>query len=56
MGKAMVQENNALLVPSTYAWQLARADSRVGDGLCARINYGENNSGDNYHDGEDYAK
>lgn len=38
-------------VPCGDAWQLARADERVGDGLCARLSV-NNGAGDNCHDGD----
>ncbi len=47
----ITQENNVKLVPSGDAWQIARADSRVGDNMCARL--GTNgDKGDYYHDGD----
>lgn len=45
-----VAESNAVdLVPSGDAWQLARANTVVGDVLCNKNN---TDSGDNYHDGD----
>ena len=45
------EENGVPLVPTGDAWQIARADARIGDVLCART--GTNgNIGDYYHDGD----
>jgi len=42
------KENNVPLIPTGDAWQLARADERIGDVLCNRISDG----GDGTHDGD----
>ena len=51
VSQIIAQENNVKIVPSGDAWQIARADSRVGDNMCARL--GTNGDlGDYYHDGD----
>ena len=51
ISKEIEEENNVNMIPCADAWQIARADARVGDVLCARL--GENgNLGDYYHDGD----
>ncbi len=42
------KENNVPLIPTGDAWQLARADERIGDVLCNRASDG----GDGTHDGD----
>ena len=49
--QTIAKENNVKLIPSGDAWQIARADSRVGDNMCARIDI-NGNKGDYYHDGD----
>ena len=49
--QTIAQENNVKLVPSGDAWQIARADSRVGDNMCARLGI-NGDLGDYYHDGD----
>ena len=49
--QTIAQDNNVKLVPSGDAWQIARADSRVGDDMCARLGVNDN-LGDYYHDGD----
>ena len=44
-------ENNVDIVPCADAWQIARADSRVGDNMCARLGV-NGDKGDYYHDGD----
>ncbi len=47
----IAKENNVTQIPCADAWQIARADARVGDNMCARV--GTNgNLGDYYHDGD----
>ena len=49
--QTIANENNVKLVPSGDAWQIARADSRVGDDMCARLGVNAD-LGDYYHDGD----
>ena len=46
--KQICLENNVPLIPTGDAWQLARADERIGDVLCNRASDG----GDGTHDGD----
>jgi hypothetical protein len=51
VSQQVAKKNNVCIVPSGDAWQIARADARVGDTLCARLgNNGD--KGDYYHDGD----
>ena len=51
VSQIIAQDNSVNLIPAGDAWQVARADSRVGDVLCARL--GANDGlGDCYHDGD----
>ena len=46
---SVCEMNNVPRIPAGDAWQLARANTLVGDTLC---NKNGNNYGDNYHDGD----
>ena len=51
VSQMVAKENGVNLIPSGDAWQLARADERVGDTMCKRL--GTNGDlGDYYHDGD----
>ena len=47
----IAEENNVNIVPCGDAWQIARADARVGDNMCARLDKNKT-LGDYYHDGD----
>ena len=47
----MCEDHKVDRIPAGDAWQLARADARVGDHLCARAGVNED-KGDGYHDGD----
>ena len=47
----IAEENGVDIVPCGDAWQIARADARVGDNMCARLNT-NGDKGDYYHDGD----
>ena len=47
----IAKENGVNMVPCADAWQIARADARVGDNMCARLGV-NGNLGDYYHDGD----
>lgn len=51
VSRLIAQENGVKLIPAGDAWQIARADSRIGDVLCARANSNDG-LGDCYHDGD----
>ena len=53
----IAEENGVNIVPCGDAWQIARADARVGDTMCARLDnkavaLENDNRGDYYHDGD----
>jgi len=48
VAQTLCKENNVPNIPCGDAWQLARADARIGDVLCNKDNAGNT---DNYHDG-----
>ena len=51
VSQEVAKENGVNIIPSGDAWQLARADARVGDTMCKRL--GTNGDlGDYYHDGD----
>ena len=51
VSQEVAKENGVNLIPSGDAWQIARADARVGDTMCKRL--GTNGDlGDYYHDGD----
>lgn len=51
ISQEVAKENKVDIIPSGDAWQLARADARVGDTMCKRL--GTNGDlGDYYHDGD----
>ena len=51
VSQEIAAQNGVNLIPSGDAWQIARADARVGDTMCKRA--GKNgNLGDYYHDGD----
>lgn len=51
VSQEVAKQNGVNLIPSGDAWQIARADARVGDTMCKRT--GKNgNLGDYYHDGD----
>lgn len=51
VSQKVAKQNGVNLIPSGDAWQIARADARVGDTMCKRT--GKNgNLGDYYHDGD----
>ena len=51
ISEIVAKENGVPIIPCGDAWQIARADSRVGDNMCARK--GTNGDlGDYYHDGD----
>jgi len=52
LSEEVAADCNVNIIPSSPAWQYARADDRVGDVLCARLGKGENHEGDFYHDGD----
>ena len=47
----IAEENGVNIVPCGDAWQIARADARVGDNMCARLDK-NGKLGDYYHDGD----
>ena len=47
----IAEENGVNIVPCGDAWQIARADARVGDNMCARLDK-NGTLGDYYHDGD----
>jgi len=51
VSQEVAKENGVNLIPSGDAWQIARADARIGDTMCKRL--GTNGDlGDYYHDGD----
>ena len=47
----VADDNGVTMIPSAEAWQIARADARVGDNMCARLGI-NGDLGDYYHDGD----
>ena len=51
VSKEVAEQNGVNIIPCGDAWQVARADSRVGDTMCKRLGV-NGDLGDYYHDGD----